>query len=84
MKLRTMLLVSTTELLLTTGYAVAENAQQDRMKTCNTVATEKGIKGDAREEFMKMCLSVNSGDIGNGKNAQSATMERDGEEAERR
>lgn len=84
MKLRTMLLLSMTMFLLTTGYAVAENAQQDRVKTCDTVATQKGIKGDAREEFMKMCLSANGGEIGNGKNAQQAKMKRDGEEAERR
>lgn len=80
MKLRAMLLVSMTVLLLTTGYAVAENAQDDRMKTCDAVATQKGIKGDAREEFMKMCLSANGGEIGNGKNAQQPTMKRDGEE----
>jgi hypothetical protein len=33
----------------------AENAQQERMKTCNAKATDK--KGDERKAFMKDCLS---------------------------
>ena len=36
--------------------ALAENAQQERMKTCNTKAGEK--KGDERKAFMKDCLSA--------------------------
>jgi len=36
--------------------AFAENAQQERMKTCNTKAGEK--KGDERKTFMKDCLSA--------------------------
>ena len=35
MKLRIMVLVIATGLLLTTGYAAAENAQRQKMKTCN-------------------------------------------------
>jgi hypothetical protein len=35
--------------------AFAENAQQERMKTCNTKAADK--KGDERKTFMKECLS---------------------------
>jgi len=31
--------------------ALAENAQQERMKTCNTKAADK--KGDERKSFMK-------------------------------
>jgi len=36
--------------------AFAENAQQERMKTCNTKAADK--KGDERKTFMKECLSA--------------------------
>jgi hypothetical protein len=57
MKIRTMLLVSMTALLLTTGYAAAENAQQTKMKACNADAKAKGLKGDARKTFMSSCLS---------------------------
>ena len=34
--------------------AFAENAQQERMKTCNTKAADK--KGDERKTFMSSCL----------------------------
>jgi acyl-coenzyme A synthetase/AMP-(fatty) acid ligase len=36
--------------------AFAENAQQERMKTCNMKAGEK--KGDERKTFMSNCLSA--------------------------
>ena len=36
--------------------AFAENAQQERMKTCNTKAADK--KGDERKKFMSDCLSA--------------------------
>lgn len=32
-------------------------AQQDKMKACNAQAKEKNLKGDARKNFMKECLS---------------------------
>ncbi len=54
MKLTTTLLVAATGLLFTGGYAAAE----DRTNTCETIATQRGIKGDSREEFMKTCLSA--------------------------
>jgi hypothetical protein len=31
------------------------------MKTCNADATTKGLKGDARQAFMKHCLSASGG-----------------------
>jgi hypothetical protein len=37
--------------------AMAANSQQDRMKTCNADAGTKQLKGDARRNFMKQCLS---------------------------
>jgi len=36
--------------------AFAENAQQERMKTCNTKAADK--KGEDRKKFMSDCLSA--------------------------
>lgn len=52
-----MLLVVATAMLLTTGYATAETAQQQKMKTCNAEASQKGLKGEARKAFMSKCLS---------------------------
>jgi hypothetical protein len=42
-----------------------ENAQQEKMKTCNADASAKHLSGDARKDFMKTCLS--SDDAANGK-----------------
>ena len=47
-------------MLFTTGYAAAETAQQAKMKSCNTTANEKSLKGEARQAFMKTCLSGNA------------------------
>ncbi len=54
MKLTTTLLVAATGLLFTGGYAAAE----DRTNTCEAIATQRGINGDSRDEFMKTCLSA--------------------------
>jgi hypothetical protein len=35
----------------------AENAQQDKMKSCNAEAKTQNLSGDARKSFMKTCLS---------------------------
>ncbi len=58
MKRRMMLIGIAASVLFTTGYAAAESAQQQKMKTCNAEATQKGLKGDARKDFMKTCLSA--------------------------
>lgn len=34
----------------------AQAAHQQRMKTCNAEAKEKGIKGEERKTFMSACL----------------------------
>ena len=44
-------------LAVVAGQALAETAQQQKMTTCNADATAKGLKGDARQTFMKTCLS---------------------------
>ncbi|MBD1555055.1 PsiF family protein [Pseudomonas typographi] len=36
--------------------AIAVTAQQERMKTCNSEATAKTLKGDERKTFMSTCL----------------------------
>jgi hypothetical protein len=38
--------------------AQAQNAQQDKMKTCNAQAKTQSLSGDARKSFMKTCLSA--------------------------
>jgi hypothetical protein len=35
----------------------AQNAQQEKMKTCNAQAKTQSLSGDARKAFMKTCLS---------------------------
>jgi psiF repeat len=37
--------------------SAAQAAQQQKMKDCNTEATAKSLKGDARKTFMSSCLS---------------------------
>lgn len=42
--------------LLVASPAMAENAQQNKMKQCNADATASGKKGDERKAFMSSCL----------------------------
>ena len=44
-------------LVLQSPSALATNAQQDKMTTCNADASSKGLKGDDRKAYMKTCLS---------------------------
>lgn len=37
--------------------SMAENGQQEKMKSCNAEATAQGKKGDDRRTFMSSCLS---------------------------
>lgn len=37
--------------------AFAQNAQQEKMKSCNKQAADNSLKGDPRKAFMKTCLS---------------------------
>jgi hypothetical protein len=39
------------------GGEKALNPQQEKMKTCNAQASQKGLKGDERKTFMSKCLS---------------------------
>ncbi len=69
-QLRMVLLVAATGLLFTTGYAAAE----DRMNTCDAIATQRGIKGDGREEFMKTCLSAGDETVAKPMNSENEKM----------
>jgi len=54
-KLLALTLLGACAALATPAFAT-ENAQQERMKTCNAKATDK--KGDERKKFMSECLSA--------------------------
>jgi hypothetical protein len=51
-----MLVVPVALALLSTSV-LAENVQQEKMKTCNAQAKTQSLSGDARKTFMKTCLS---------------------------
>jgi hypothetical protein len=70
----------------TLGLAHAAGAappQQNKMKACNAAADEKGLsgegKGEARQAFIKECLSAKSGK--GGKTAQQEKMKTCNKEA---
>jgi hypothetical protein len=50
-------LVVSVALALLSMSVQAENAQQEKMKTCNAQAKTQNLAGDARKSFMKTCLS---------------------------
>jgi len=62
---RTVLLVVTLlSLAMSVGLparVAADNSQQDKMKACNNLADNKGLKGDDRKNFMQDCLSKGGG-----------------------
>jgi psiF repeat-containing protein len=37
--------------------SLADNSQQEKMKTCNADATAHNLKGEDRQKFMQKCLS---------------------------
>ncbi len=55
MKVTTMLAM--VGVLLLSVSAQAQNAQQQKMTTCNAQAKEQALSGAARKSFMKTCLS---------------------------
>lgn len=46
---------------LSATSAFAANAQQEKMKSCNKEAGDKGLKGDERKKFMSDCLKKDGG-----------------------
>jgi hypothetical protein len=77
MKIRMTLLAIATGVLLTTSYAAAENAQQDKMKTCNAEAKQKGLKGTDRQTFMNTCLSAGKAAATNPQQAKMTSCNKD-------
>ena len=47
-----------TALALLSMSVQGQNAQQDKMTTCNAQAKAQSLSGDARKSFMKTCLSA--------------------------
>jgi hypothetical protein len=53
------------------GSATAtENTQQEKMTSCNTDASAKGLKGDERKAFMQNCLSAHPASTAKGNSQQ--------------
>ena len=58
-KIALTLIAATFALAAQSSFAASEaqKAQQEKMKGCNAEAKTKDLKGDARKDFMKGCLS---------------------------
>jgi hypothetical protein len=52
--------------VLLSGGAWPETARQQRMKDCNAEASNKQMKGDAREKLMKSGLSGKQAELATG------------------
>jgi psiF repeat len=52
--------IASAALLLLSMSVNAQNAQQDKMKTCNAQAKTQSLSGDARKSFMQSCLSADA------------------------
>ena len=59
MRTRICAVVSILALFASAG-ALAANSQQEKMKSCNAQAKTQNLAGDARQSFMKTCLSAGS------------------------
>ena len=51
------ILIAVALTMLSASRAYAVTAQQQKMKDCNAVAAQKGLKGEERKTFMSNCLS---------------------------
>ena len=54
--MKKLMLLIAASAMLATAPAIAQNAQQDKMKACNASAADK--KGDERKAYMSTCLSA--------------------------
>ena len=61
--------------------ALADTAQQDKMKSCNADATAKSLKGDERKKFMSSCLKGEDGGASDKQKAQQEKMKSCNKEA---
>ena len=55
--MRKLLTLAALVMLVAAPVAMADTAQQDKMKSCNADAGKKQLAGDERKKFMKTCLS---------------------------
>ena len=56
--MRKLLTLAALVMLVAAPVAMADTAQQDKMKSCNADAGKKQLAGDERKKFMKECLSA--------------------------
>lgn len=64
-------------LLIISAYGVAAQQltpQQQRMKSCNTEASDKHMAGDARKTFISSCLAGNVSSTGSAMTPQQEKM----------
>ncbi len=54
--MKNLMLLIAASAMLAAAPAMADNAQQNKMKACNASAADK--KGDERKAFMRTCLSA--------------------------
>ena len=55
--MQTTILIAAAAALLLSMSVDAQNAQQDKMTSCNSQAKTQSLSGDARKSFMQTCLS---------------------------
>jgi psiF repeat len=71
---RKMTVLAVAVMLFGSSLAVhAQNAQQEKMASCNAQAKSQALKGDERKQFMSTCLSA-SGAPREGLNSQQQKM----------
>lgn len=56
--MKIMLVLAAAALLACGGAYAAENAQQNKMKMCQTQAGEKKLEGQARQDYVNNCLKA--------------------------
>ncbi|MGH8750880.1 MAG: PsiF family protein [Burkholderiales bacterium] len=56
--MRKLIILAALVLFAAAPVAMAETAQQGKMKSCNADAKTKNLAGDERKAFMKQCLSA--------------------------
>ncbi len=59
-----------------TTTAFAETAQQGKMAACNADAKTQDLKGDARKDFMKSCLSAKKEEKAEDKKVMTAQQQK--------
>lgn len=71
-ELRAWMLLAASLVMCTAMTARAQNAQQQRMTSCNAQAKTQNLSGNDRKQFLKSCLS--SGGTSHAVNSQQQKM----------